>query len=299
MTSKSKSRGLGRGLSALMTDDTSQSPETVEAASQAGPVRTVAITALTANRFQPRVRFDETRLEELAASMREKGVLQPLLVRPTDDGSAFQIIAGERRWRAAQRAGVHEVPVVVREMDDRSALELAIIENVQRQDLTPVEEARSYRRLIDDFAHNQEAVSRIVGKSRSHVANLMRLLSLPEGVLTQVEDGALTMGHARALIGADGAEALAKRIADEGLTVRQVEKLIAGERAQKPGAKRRKAAKDADTRALEEDLAHALGLNVTITHGGDRGGSVTISYKTLDQLDEVCERLMQSRSASP
>ncbi|WP_201154489.1 ParB/RepB/Spo0J family partition protein [Rhodothalassium salexigens] len=317
MTAKSKSRGLGRGLSALMTDQSAQDDETAAAARQAGPVRTVSIGMLSPNPFQPRVYFDESAIEELAASMREKGVLQPLLVRPAPGGGrGYQIIAGERRWRAAQRAGVHDVPVVVREMDDRSALELAIIENVQRQELTAVEEARSYKRLIDEFGHNQEAVGRIVGKSRSHVANLMRLLSLPEAVLRRVEAGGLSMGHARALVGADNADALAERIEQEGLTVRQVERMIADAKAppaeadaaaaadngadgaDRPKRRGKAAAKDADTRALEDDLADALGLSVTITHGGERGGTLTVSYKTLEQLDDVCGRLMTARGGT-
>lgn len=290
-----RKRGLGRGLSALMGDF----PE-APADGTAGPrdIMTAQIAELAPNPFQPRKAFDDEALGELADSIRARGVLAPILVRPAGEGAAagirWQIVAGERRWRAAQKAGLHEVPVVVRDLDDLAALEAAIVENVQRRDLSPVEEAEGYRRLIDEFGHRQEDVARAVGKSRSHVANLLRLLGLPEAVRAMLADGRLSMGHARALVGRDDADILARKIVAEGLSVREAEALVgdlrgparaAGRKAGKP--------KDADTRALESDLANALGLGVEIRHDGEKGGAVTIRYRSLEQLDDLCQRLIQ------
>lgn len=290
-TQEKKRRGLGRGLSALMSDE-----DFAVAAEDAGRVETVNIAKLKANPYQPRTRFAADALDDLVASVKEKGVLTPLLVRPAGEG--YEIIAGERRWRAAQRAGVHELPIVVRSVSDKEALEIAIVENVQRADLSPVEEARSYRRLIDEFEYSQDDVSRQVGKSRSHIANMLRLLSLPDAVQKMVDDGQLSMGQARALIGADDPVKLARMVADRGLNTRQVEALAKSHKPErKPFGKSASVpgdTKDADTRALEAELIQALGLTVTI-HPKGAGGRVAIDYGSLDQLDLICERLMQGR----
>jgi len=289
----SRRRGLGRGLSALMDDY----PASAADGSLAGGSANLPIDLLRPNPYQPRRSFDAAELDELVASIRGQGVLQPILVRPAGEETAggeraYEIIAGERRWRAAQKAGLHEIPAVVREVDDTAALEVALIENVQRRDLSPIEEALGYRRLIDEFGHRQEDIASAVGKSRSHIANLLRLLGLPEEVQSMLADGRLSMGHARALIGAGDPKALADRIVRDGLTVRRAEAL-AGET--KPASGRGRAArpvKDADTRALESDLSQALGLHVEITYDKGDGGRVTIHYKTLEQLDDLCQRLI-------
>jgi len=277
--------------------------ETGQAASPPpGDVSRLPIDLITANRFQPRRHFEEADLDELVASIREKGVLQPILVRPAESaeggGQRYEIVAGERRWRAAQKAGLHEVPAVVREVDDTAALEVALIENVQRRDLSPLEEAGGYKRLIDEFGHTQDVIAAAVGKSRSHIANLLRLLGLPKAVQTMVDGGRLSMGHARALLGADDPEALAKRVVKDGLTVRQAEALAGESKASGTGAaqKRPRKQKDADTRALESDLSQTLGLNVEITYDQGDGGRVTIHYKTLEQLDDLCQRLIHHHS---
>lgn len=299
--SRNQARGLGRGLSALM-DDYPIAPLDENTEQLKSPdITLLAIDLLVANPFQPRRHFDGEELESLAASIREKGILQPILVRPQGAGDAgeqrYEIIAGERRWRAAQKAGLHDVPVLVRALDDLAALEVAIIENVQRQDLSPVEEALGYRRLIEEFAHRQEDVARAVGKSRSHVANLLRLLSLPEPVRQMLDDGRLSMGHARALVGAPDPLSLANMIVKDGLSVRAAEVLASLEKKpeqEKSGSPRKPAArKDADTRALEADLGRALGLSVEINHKGEAGGSVSIRYVTLEQLDDLCQRLIE------
>ncbi|MFQ5348240.1 MAG: ParB/RepB/Spo0J family partition protein [Rhodothalassiaceae bacterium] len=295
----SRRRGLGRGLSALMGDFP---PEPAAAAAVAGDVMTAPIAALAPNPFQPRQHFDPGELDALASSLREVGLLQPILVRPAKEGGAggilYEIIAGERRWRAAQKAGLHEVPVVVRDLDDGAALEAAIIENVQRHDLSPIEEAAGYRRLIDEFGHRQEDIARTIGRSRSHIANLLRLLSLPDAVQKMVDDGRLTMGHARALVGLANAEELARRILASGASVREAEAWAARARAGDGGKRSsRRPAKDADTRALEADLASALGLAVDIRHRGERGGALTIRYRSLEQLDALCQKLLARRQA--
>ena len=284
---KRRSTGLGRGLSALLED---------EAAADSTPARTgsreAPIEKLKPNVLQPRTLFKPEALAELAESIREHGIMQPILVRsvPGDPGS-YEIIAGERRWRAAQKAKLHEVPIVVRELSDTEALEIALIENIQREDLSPIEEAKGYRRLMDEFDHTQEAIAKTVGKSRSHIANLLRLLNLPDGVQNMVNDGSLSAGHARALITTDNPAELAKAIVSRGLSVRAAETLAQQHStARKP--LKRKAYKDADTRALEQRIADSLGLVVDIDDKGARGGKVTIKYKTLEQLEEITDRLM-------
>jgi len=279
-----KRKPLGRGLSALLGEQPTLPPDPVPSA---GTVRLLPIEALRPGRFQPRRQFDEAAMASLVESVREKGILQPILVRRHgDDG--WEIVAGERRWRAAQAAGIHAVPVLVQDLDDRAALEIALVENVQRQDLTALEEAEGYQRLIDEFGHRQEDLARAVGKSRSHVANTLRLLQLPGDVRRLVQEGALTAGHARALIGADGAGELARRVVAQGLNVRQTEKLATGSKQTAPRKPVPEA--DADTRALERTLEQQLGLRVEIEHGG-RGGRLVLHYRTLDQLDDVLKRL--------
>ena len=281
--------GLGRGLSALLQD---------EAAADKAPeprkgTRDVPIENLRPNTFQPRHYFEDEALKELAASIREHGIMQPILARPDpENGESFQIIAGERRWRAAQKAQLHEVPVVVRSLSDLEALELALIENIQRQDLSPIEEAKGFRRLIDEFGHTQEEIAKTVGKSRPHVTNLMRLLGLPDAVQEMINTGSLSAGHARALITTKDPVALAKRIVAEGLSVRAAEALAAEHSAaKKPSAKALKPKKNADTRALEEKVSHQLGLKVSVDHKGTKGGKLVINYKSLDQLDDLIDKL--------
>jgi ParB family chromosome partitioning protein len=282
-------RGLGRGLSALLGEAEAGAPEV----SNEG--RDLPIELIEPNADQPRRDFDEDELESLAASIRERGLLQPILVRPSPGGQGrYQIVAGERRWRAAQRAGLREMPAVVRELDDLMTLEIAIIENVQRVDLNAIEEAFGYRDLIDRFGRTQDEIAQIVGKSRSHVANAIRLLGLPQSVQQDLRAGRLTAGHARALAAAPDPESLARQVLAQGLNVREAEALA--RRAQGPvraptAAKPR--TKDADTRALEEDLSETLGLRVEID---DQGGSgeVRVRYGSLEQLDELCRRLTRA-----
>lgn len=282
-------RRLGRGLSALLGDES----DDYASLDKALVARSVPVESLAPGRFQPRRRFDEAELAALSDSIREKGVLQPIVVRRQTDGPAeFEIIAGERRWRAAQRAQLHEVPVLVRELSDRDALEIALIENLQREDLNAIEEATAYQRLMDEFAHTQDALARAIGRSRSHVANMLRLLTLPDPVQALVADGALSAGHARTLIGVDDPVAAARRIVSEGLSVREAEHLAQlGRAPQKP--RRAPREKDPDTAALENDLSNMLGLTVSIRPRGEGGhaGSLTIEYKSLDQLDDVLQRL--------
>jgi ParB family transcriptional regulator, chromosome partitioning protein len=287
----SRSR-LGRGLAALIGDVGQESPT-----ERPRPQRRLAIGALRPNARNPRRVFAAAELEELAASLRERGIIQPIVVRPLRSvPDNFEIIAGERRWRAAQRAGLHEVPVVVIEATDAEALQLAIIENVQRADLNPLEEADGYRALMDEFHNSQEEIAKIVGKSRSYIANTLRLLKLPDAVKGYINDGKLTAGHARMLIGETNAEELAADIVARGLNVREVESM-ARERAHKigkkqTGGKRARGAseKDADTLALERRLSDATGFVVTIN---DRAGAGTLSirYETLEQLDDIVARL--------
>ncbi len=281
---------LGRGLAALIGD-----MATLEGAriSESGSGKRLPVDFLIANRANPRREFDAEQLEELTNSVREKGVMQPLLVRPTEDPNQFEIIAGERRWRAAQRAGLNDVPVIVRDVDDKEALELAIIENVQRADLNPLEEAMGYQELIEQFGYAQGDLAKIIGKSRSHVANTLRLMKLPEPVQGMLREGQLTAGHARALLAHDHPERLASEIIEKGLNVRQVEAL-AQEQAEKTTGRAPKARerieKDADTKALEKALGDSLGMVVSIDHRG-AGGELRIRYKSLEQLDDICRRL--------
>lgn len=282
--------GLGRGLSALLGEVEREAPVDADGQRPVG-VQSIPVAAIHPHPGQPRRHFDETALEELAQSIAVRGVLQPILVRPYDGG--YQIIAGERRWRAAQRAHLNEMPAIVRMFDDVQTLEVALIENIQRQDLNAIEEAEAYQRLIAEFGHSQEALGKLVNKSRSHVANLIRLLDLPEPVRNDVSTGLLSMGHARAIVTARNPTALAREVMDRGLSVRETEQLA---REAKPTPPRkaapppRVAEPDADIQALERQIGDLLGLKVAITHGAD-GGYVTLHYSTLDQLDMVCQRL--------
>lgn len=294
-------RGLGRGLSALLGDADPPAPvgrsEAGETPRVDAPPAAIPIELLRRNPQQPRIHFGEEELEELAASIRERGVLQPILVRPAPGAPGeWQIVAGERRWRAAQRAGLHQLPAVVRELSDAEVLEIGIVENVQRADLDPLEEGRGYHDLMERFGHTQEEVARIVGKSRSHVANAVRLLSLPMNIQSYILKGRLTAGHARAIMGAPDADKLADQIVAKGLSVRQAE-VLGRQAASRPKPASRAAprpaaasVKDADITAIEEDAGRALGLKVDID---DRGGvgEVRIAYRNLEQLDEVLRRL--------
>lgn len=288
-------RGLGRGLSALMADI---APPTSADATRA-PDLSVPVDRLHPNPDQPRRTFAPDALQELAGSIRERGIIQPLIVRPmASKPGHYQIVAGERRWRAAQIAQVHDVPVLVRDYDDPTVLEVAIIENIQRADLNPVEEASAYRQLMDRFGHTQDKLAEALGKSRSHIANTLRLLSLPEDVLSLVRGGALSAGHARTLVGLPDASALARRIVVHGLSVREAEKLVRAdaERGRRPGSGPRARGgipeKDADTRALEADLSATLGLGVSIDHAPEgEGGRLILTYRSLDQLDDLCRLL--------
>ncbi len=295
--SKAKSRGLGRGLSALI----GEAPQPVEAEGAGAEAATASTKAQRPNRlgidklrpgkFQPRQNFAEDELDALSKSLKSKGILQPLLVRPS--GQGYEIIAGERRWRAAQRAGLHDVPVIIEELSDQDALEIGIIENVQRADLNPMEEAQALQRLMDEFRYTQEAMASTIGKSRSHIANMLRLNNLPDAVRALVMQNKLSAGHARALVGHADAAALAAKVVAEGLSVRALEKLIAGARKSGATSKGKSAEeKDADTRALEKTLSDDLGLKVDIQDQAGRG-QLTIQYKSLEQLDEVIRRLLR------
>jgi len=279
---------LGRGLAALIGDAKAVPETTIDRAPRAP--RRVPVGFLTPNPRNPRKTFTDDAMADLTTSIRDKGVLQPLIVRPLG-GESYEIIAGERRWRAAQKAGLHDVPVIVREASDKESLELAIIENVQRADLNPMEEARGYQQLADDYQYTQEELAAVVGKSRPHVANTLRLLALPEEVQILVGDGSLSAGQARALLTLPDPAAVAQRIVAEGMTVREVEALA--DAKGKRGRSRRPAAapyKDADTRALEKTLSDLLGLAVTIDHRHGKG-EIRIRYSNLEQLDDVCRRL--------
>ena len=277
MSAGAQRNRLGRGLASLISGT-------------AEDQRSLPLAALKPGRFNPRRNFSQAQLEELAASIRERGLVQPLVVRPSmTDVDTFEIVAGERRWRAAQLANLHQVPVVVRELTDQEAVELAIIENVQREDLNSIEEGEGYKLLMDGHGYTQEDLAKVIGKSRSHLANTLRLLRLPDGVQELVRSGALSAGHARALIGRDDAEALALRIVKEGLTVRDVEALT---QEKSPKAKRHKS-KDADTRAAEAELTEHLGLGVEIRKGKGERGELRIRYTTFDQLEDLRRRLLR------
>jgi ParB family chromosome partitioning protein len=308
MEQNKRRSSLGRGLNALFGET---APEDFEPLRKGEQPRHLPIEFVTPGRFQPRRKFDPEAIQSLVDSVRERGILQPLLVRQhPDDGSIFEIIAGERRWRAAQLAGLHQVPVVIRELSDREALEIALIENIQRQDLTALEEAEGYKRLMDEFGHTQEVLAKALGKSRSHIANMLRLLTLPLQVKQLVQDGALTAGHARALLSVEDPVATAQQVIEKGLNVRQVEQLVRethGNTREEPAATGAappigtgpapraaaapaRAPKDPNTVALEQDITNRLGLRVSINVQG-QGGTLSIQYQTLDQLDEVIERL--------
>ncbi len=292
-------RGLGRGLSALMgeADAAAVAPAITPGAGPVAAQRELPIELVRRNPDQPRRHFDEAELEALTATISHQGVLQPILVRPAPDApNEFQIVAGERRWRAAQKAGLRTIPAVVKPLDDRAVLEIGIVENIQRADLNSLEEALGYRALIDRYGHTQEDIAQAVGKSRSHVANTLRLLHLPPAVQTYLSEGALSAGHARALLTApdDQIDILARRIIEKRLSVRETEALARkpspDAKSAKPAPSGRTAAKDPDTLALEDDLAESLGLAVAIDdHNG--AGTLSISYKTLEQLDDLCRRL--------
>lgn len=292
---RTKPRGLGRGLSALMADVSVNEPVQNDTGARRSDMM-IPIEKVFPNPDQPRRTFTPEQLEELSASIKEKGVIQPLIVRDRPGhGGEYEIVAGERRWRAAQMAQLHQIPVLVREFSDTEVLEVAIIENIQRADLNAVEEAAGYRQLMEKFGHTQEKLSEVLGKSRSYIANLVRLLNLPEEVQEFVRDGKLSAGHARALITSEDPVSLAKRVISGGLSVREAEKLAKSPQKvteAAPKAPRAKAEKDADTRALEGDLSANLGMKVMIDHqAGQESGKLTISYNNLEQLDEVCRRL--------
>lgn len=295
MADREKRRGLGRGLSALMADVA----ETQTVATEGAAERFVPIEQISPNPEQPRKRFDPEDLNDLANSIKEKGVIQPLIVRRRVDGT-FEIVAGERRWRASQMAKLHELPVIVREFTDVEVLEVAIIENIQRADLNSIEEAAGYRQLMDRFGHTQEKMAEALGKSRSHIANLLRLLNLPDSVLEMVRGGELTAGHARALVPADDPVRLAKQIIAGGLSVRAAEALVKKSQAGDQDRSEKKTSgpnseKDADTRALEGDLSASLGMKVTLNHKpGQESGQMVLNYKNMDELDELCRLLSVS-----
>lgn len=280
-------QGLGRGLSALLGDDS----EDYASLDRARTSRDVPIERLRPNPFQPRHRFDSEELDSLVASIRDKGILQPILVRrveSSDAEEAFEIVAGERRWRAAQEAQLHQVPVVIKDLSDTDSLEVALVENLQRQDLTPLEEALGYSRLMEEFGHTQERLAQTIGKSRSHLANMLRLLDLPIEAKEMLDDGRITAGHGRAILSAANPLALARRVVKQGLSVRETERIVQGATTKNPRAK---PSKSTDTIELEGNIAEALGMAVDIRHQGERGGEVTVAYKTLEQLDEICRRL--------
>jgi ParB family transcriptional regulator, chromosome partitioning protein len=279
---------LGRGLAALIGD---VAPINAPRVAESNGLKRLPVEFIIANRNNPRRDFDPQQLEELANSIREKGVMQPLLVRPSGkDPDIYELIAGERRWRAAQAAGLHEVPVLIRDVDDKEALELAIIENVQRADLNSVDEALGYGELMDQFEYTQNDLAQVIGKSRSHVANTLRLLRLPEDVLTMLSRGELTAGHARTLITAKNPSALAERIVKGGLSVRQAEALSQKRLDGTDSTPKRGIIKDPDILALERELSDNLGLAVNVSGKGEVG-KLEIRYKSLEQLDDICRRL--------
>ena len=296
MSADKPAKGLGMGLQALLGEAARPAAAPATGSSSRGGVREVEVARIRPNPNQPRVQFEEEALDELAESIRQRGVLQPILLRP--EGEDYMIIAGERRWRAAQRARLHAIPAIVREIDESTTSEIALIENIQRLDLNPLEEAEGYRQLIQRHGHTQDEVGRIVHKSRSHVANLLRLLDLPEFVRQSLLQGDISMGHARAVATSDDPEQLAREIIAKGLSVRQAEARARREKS-RPGpgadigrASARNAAKvvDADLEVLERQLGDLLGLRVQVVHKG-QGGAVTLHYSSLDQLDMICQRL--------
>ena len=287
MTERKERRGLGRGLSALMAEVQSEGADTTAAR----PDLTVPVERVHPNPNQPRRHFAGDALEELAASVRARGVIQPLIVRPMPDRAGhYEIVAGERRWRASQMAQLHEIPVIIRDFSDTEVLEVAIVENIQRADLNPLEEAQGYRQLMERFGHTQERLASALGKSRSHIANLLRLLQLPEEVQAHLREGRLTAGHARTLVTAPDPGALARQIIEKGLSVRAAEALARGPAPTTP-ARRPSPERDADTRVLEQDISANLGMAVVIDHRPGGEGRVTIRYSSIEQLDRLCELL--------
>ncbi len=291
MTS-SKKQGLGRGLSALFGEEDASAGQESEVAGSG--TKSLPIDLLQPNHTQPRRHYDEEALEALAQSIAQQGVLQPLVVRPhPSTAGQYEIVAGERRWRAAQRAKLDALPVIVRDLDDRTTLEIALVENVQREDLTPLEEAEAYRRLIEEFGHSQGDLGKAVGKSRSHIANTLRLLALPEPIKRALEQGRLSAGHGRALLTAENPVALAETAMSEGWSVRETERRAQAANSSptpRPRSASKPADKDADTLALERDLSYALGLNVVLEHRGE-AGRLLLHYTNLDQLDDLIARL--------
>ncbi|OYW58501.1 MAG: chromosome partitioning protein ParB [Rhodobacterales bacterium 32-66-7] len=292
MSTKPEKRGLGRGLSALMADANLAGPDDAPATRRAEQM--LPVEKLEPNPQQPRLDFKQDELESLADSIRQKGVIQPLIVRKKPGRDMYEIVAGERRWRAAQLAQLHEIPVVIRDLDDTEVLEIAIIENIQREDLNSIEEALGFRQLMTRFGHTQEKLAEALSKSRSHVANLLRLLTLPVEVQEMVREGQLTAGHARALIGNPKAAELAAQIVAKGLSVREVERLV----KERPGAavteRPQPIDKDADTRSLEADLSANLAMQVRIDHSGGESGTLSIRYGSLDDLDLLCQILSKA-----
>jgi ParB family transcriptional regulator, chromosome partitioning protein len=299
---KKRTRGLGRGLSALMADVTHED-DVAAVGSSRRPDMLVPIENVVPNPDQPRRTFTSSQLEELASSIREKGVIQPLIVRPKPGSvGQYEIVAGERRWRAAQMAKLHELPVLVRDFNDIEVLEVAIIENIQRADLNPIEEAAGFKQLMEKFGHTQEKLAQALGKSRSHIANLMRLLQLPDEVREMLQEGQLSAGHARALITSDDPVMLARRVVDNGLSVRATKQLAKKPDAAPrnvrvgPAASKALGEKDADTKALEGDLSAALGMKIEIDHmSGQESGKLSIRYESLEQLDALCQILSAAR----
>ncbi len=298
-TSDNKSR-LGRGLASLIGDTTGVAPAVIEPVTIVStPVagvrdeghKLVPIDTVNASPFNPRKSFSPVELDELASSIKQRGIVQPLIVRPAPDGKGYELVAGERRWRAAQQAGVHQVPVLVRELGDQEVLELAIIENVQRSDLNAIEEAIGYKDLVERFGYNQEELAKIIGKSRSHLTNTMRLLKLPEMVQTLVREGAISAGHGRALIGNPDAEKLARMIVDKGLSVRQIEDIVKAAALSPNNDDDVMTVHDTDTLAVQKELADMLGLVVNIRKGKGQSGEIRVKYKTLDQFDDLYLRL--------
>ncbi|MFM7653997.1 MAG: ParB/RepB/Spo0J family partition protein [Paracoccaceae bacterium] len=292
MEKKADRRGLGRGLSALMAD-INLTPEGQDAEKARRPDLMVPVEDISPNPNQPRRHFDPAALKELADSIRRKGIIQPLILRPTTGPGKFEIVAGERRWRAAQLAQMHAVPAILRDFSDSEVLEIAIIENIQRAELNPIEEALAYRQLMDRFGHTQEKVAEALSRSRSHIANLLRLLSLPEEVQSMVANGGLSAGHARALITLPNPLEIALKVVGKGLSVRETEDLVrksatVGLRPKRVAAR---GEKDADTRALESDLSAGLRMGVRIDHDPSGGGRLTVTYQNLDQLDLLCGAL--------
>ena len=307
MAETGKRKSLGRGLSSLLGEAaagvavaTGREAPSAPADEPSTGLKVLPVEYLRPGAYQPRHNMDEHEIENLAQSIEEKGILQPILVRKLASGANdYEIIAGERRWRAAQRAQLHEVPVLVRELSDRETLEIALIENLQRENLSPLEEALGFKRLMDEFTHSQEELAGAVGKSRSHVANMMRLLNLPDAVKAMVDDGRLSAGHARALLNAPDSAVLAEVVVKKGLNVRQADQLVrdaAGGAGKK--AKKAKPPKDPDTLSLERDLSNMLGLKVEIGFKGGKG-SLTVHYGSLDQLDDILHRLSHGEHGSP